>query len=125
MDRLQLLLRLSILITAIGLGIHAAGNFSASCNGLSVNQAGVLQATCENTNHISVSSTLDLNPHIINNNGHLQAGGGGFANSCNNIHLGGATLEASCAQTDGSRIQNFFDLNTNVANNNGKLQWVG
>jgi hypothetical protein len=47
------------------------GDYSSSCNAITINKSGILSANCENVNHQSAFSTLNLNDHIGNNNGHL------------------------------------------------------
>ena len=96
-------------------------SFSQSSHSISINN-GTLHATCKNIQGQDCNSSLNLNNHISNNEGHLTWGGNGFINSSQNVQVNGNTLHARCQTSQGNWLDSSLNLDAHVGNNNGNLQ---
>jgi len=102
------------------------GNFAASCDSISVTRS-ILAAKCKTKNGTPVSTSLDLNPHIGNDDGKLVAGGQNYIETCDPKGYGHESSKflifAQCKKKNGNAIDTSYNINKNVANIDGVLKW--
>ncbi|KAH6557002.1 hypothetical protein KP509_1Z070400 [Ceratopteris richardii] len=117
------LIAFSCLLLTTGAFLVHACNYAASCGDETLSGT-TLSASCADISGNPVTSSLDLNDKISNNDGQLVCPGADFAASCSNIGLsGGHTLVANCKDVNGAVIQTSLDLNNCISNNDGYLQF--
>ena len=97
------------------------GNFSKTCRNIQLNGT-VLQAECQRRDGSFVSSSIDLNSVISNQDGLLDFRGDKFAFSCSNITLSNNVLSARCKKRNGSETSSSIDLNDGISNIDGVLR---
>ncbi|CAK9225266.1 unnamed protein product [Sphagnum troendelagicum] len=102
------------------------GNFAASCSSITVIR-NILAAKCKTKNGTPVPTSLDLNPHIGNDDGKLVAGGQNYIKTCDPKGYGRESSQflifAQCKKKNGNAIETSYDINKNVANIDGVLEW--
>jgi hypothetical protein len=98
-------------------------NFSQTCFNLSVDQRGLLKATCFDMNHNRKNASIGLDGHIGNSDGRLVANGIHFTETCVNLGLTSATLDADCKTLTGHFVGASCNLDNNIDNTNGVLVW--
>jgi hypothetical protein len=105
---------------------YQCGNFAASCDSISVTRS-ILAAKCKTKNGTPVSTSLDLNPHIGNDDGKLVAGGQNYIETCDPKGYGHESSKflifAQCKKKNGNAIDTSYNINKNVANIDGVLKW--
>ncbi|KAK4167957.1 hypothetical protein QBC43DRAFT_331134 [Cladorrhinum sp. PSN259] len=100
--------------------IMSGGFFNSGCS------ENNLWYTTINSKCNGVWTSLDLNPYIINANGQLKWGGGGFGASCGSgaggtCNLQWSVLGCDCKKTNGQVVWTTVELNQHLAYSNGRL----
>ncbi|KAF4624365.1 hypothetical protein G7Y89_g13806 [Cudoniella acicularis] len=75
-----------------------------------------------NTDCGSFHPQIDLNLYIVNTNGEMSVGGGGFGSSCDGCSLASAVLNCNCADANGNKSPVGLNLDASLAyDGNGHL----
>ena len=96
-------------------------SFSKTSRNITLEKAHLLKAECQKTNGEWVSSSLDLDTGIGNNEGHFDISGKNYSHSAGNVLLSGTMLSADLKRTNGGSLHDSIDLDTVVANFEGVL----
>lgn len=104
---------------------HAlSGDFSKTCTNVQI-QGATLVAQCQTNAGTWIQSSLDLDNHIGNHEGHLVGNAKNFSQTCSNTTITqGRVLVTNCETTAGPILRTTYDLDSSVANIDGNLRWV-
>ncbi|KAK5019298.1 Cyanovirin-N [Cryomyces antarcticus] len=102
-------------------------NYSQSAEAFELADGHILRCNCRNMDGDYVSSELDLDTIIGNNDGQFAWGGQGWSQGAGNPNLEeGWRLTADLPGADGGqRDRATIDLNEKIGNDNGKLVYSG
>ncbi|WQF86632.1 Putative cyanovirin-N [Colletotrichum destructivum] len=104
-------------------------SFHASAEDIRVDDGHILRARLFNGEGEAVDAELNLNDVLGNNNGSFEWGGGGFADSAENIHFeleGGDNvpiLRARLFNVEGEAIDADVNLSERIGNNDGNFHF--
>lgn len=104
------------------------GNFSGSCNQISLDKDYDLIASCSSVGGGHKLSSISLNDIITNNDGHFEwvNHGGNFGGSARHVRLenGGKVLVAELGKIDGHWKEDAIWLDERITNDDGDLRFV-
>lgn len=83
----------------------------------------VLTSSCQNNNGEDQKNTIDLNKHLGNMNGKLQAKHTQYAKSCTGCTFKWPQLKCTCKDKKGKAVKASFGVKKHIVNKNGKLVW--
>ena len=110
---------------SVDIGQNKTMSFSHTSKGIELHGT-TFKALCRDYHHYYKESSMDLNPHIGNHDGHLVwEEGGNFSSNSRNMYLAGAVLHAECLNKKWEWCNAQLNLDTRVSNRNGnlKLNW--
>ncbi|KAK7039079.1 hypothetical protein VNI00_010243 [Paramarasmius palmivorus] len=84
----------------------------------------ILEALCETGQDRHIQSSIDLNNHLGNKDGHFDIRASGFLSGARSISLDGSILNAELQRKSGEWIDASINLDLCVENQNGKLEFV-
>ncbi|KAJ5165568.1 Cyanovirin-N, partial [Penicillium coprophilum] len=102
-------------------------SFHASASNIELEDGHILKAVLRNEDGDEEESTLDLNDHIGNDNGHFQWEGGDFQSSADDISLelegddNLPILRATLNDVEGEGQAADINLSERIGNDNGRL----
>ncbi len=103
-------------------GGSGGGNYAATCSGIGLQGDNVLTASCLTVAQQAVTTTLDLDSCIVNNNGSVAwQVNGGYAYSCYGCTLAGTVLACQCLDVSGQSQSVAIDTASNITNCDGTL----
>jgi cytolysin (calcineurin-like family phosphatase) len=103
-----------------------SGDFATTgaCTNITLQGQNVLAASCPTASGAQMSTTLDLNTCITNDNGGLMwSNPGNYSGSCSGCSLSGTLLTCQCSNTSGQSQSTTIDVNHQITNCNGTLKW--
>ncbi|KAJ5181253.1 Cyanovirin-N [Penicillium cf. griseofulvum] len=105
-------------------------SFHASASNIELEDGHILKATLRTEDGEEQESTIDLNDHIGNDNGHFHWDGGDFHSSAEDISfdLEGddnvPILRATLTDVDGNGNSADLNLSERIGNDNGQLVFI-